>query len=53
MRVYTIDVDAKHEIDVPEDIQIKIIRDYLKQSYHWVIGISAFLIGFLLGLLAN
>jgi len=53
MRIYTIDVDAKHEIDVPEDIQIKIIRDYLKQSYHWVIGIGSFLIGLLIGLLAK
>lgn len=53
MRVYTIDVDSKHEIDVPEEIQLKIIRDYLKQSYHWVIGIGSFLIGFLLGLLVK
>jgi hypothetical protein len=53
MRVYTIDVDAKHEIDVPEEIQLRIIRDYLKQSYHWVIGTGSFLVGLLIGLLAK
>jgi hypothetical protein len=53
MRKYTIDIDDIYEIDVPDDVQIKIIRDYLKQSYHWVIGISSFLIGLLVGLISR
>ena len=39
--------------DIPESIKDKIIKEYLLKSYHWVIGISGLLLGFLLGIIAK
>jgi hypothetical protein len=47
-----IDFGRGKEVEVPENIQDKIIRDYLISRYHWVIGCSMFVIGLLIGLLA-
>jgi hypothetical protein len=52
MKYYTYDVDNDYnEVEVTEDVQDKIIKDYLMSRYHWVIGIAAFTIGLLIGLL--
>jgi hypothetical protein len=50
---YEIDLEKEMLVEVPEYIQDKIIKDYLESKYHWVIGISMFLIGFLLGVIAK
>ena len=44
------------EIDIssiPESIKDKIVKDYLIKYYHWTIGTTFLIIGFLLGLLAG
>lgn len=50
---YNIELSNGKEVEVPEQLQDKIIKDYLMTRYHWVIGISMFMIGFLIGILAN
>jgi hypothetical protein len=50
---YEIDLEKEMLVEVPEYIQDKIIKDYLTLRYHWVIGISMLLIGFLLGVIAK
>ena len=50
---YEIDYGRDRSIEVPEYMQDKIIKDYLMLRYHWVIGISGFMIGLLIGLLAK
>jgi hypothetical protein len=50
---YEIEVGRDKYVEVPESIQDKIVRDYLMRRYHWVIGISMFMIGLLIGLSAN
>ena len=50
---YEIDLGKEKLVEVPEYIQDKIIKDYLTSRYHWVIGISMLLIGFLLGVIAK
>jgi hypothetical protein len=50
---YKIDLGRNKVIEVPKYIEDKIIKDYLTSRYHWVIGISMFLIGFLLGVVAK
>jgi len=51
--MYEVEVGRDKYVEVPESIQDKIVKDYLMRRYHWVIGTSMFLIGFLIGLLAN
>jgi len=48
---YEIDLGRNKTIEVPENIQHKIVRDYLSSKYHWVIGFFMFLTGFLLGII--
>lgn len=50
---YEIEYGREKTIEIPESMQDKIIKDYLIQRYHWVIGISMFMVGLLLGLLAK
>ena len=50
---YEIDLGKDKLIEVPEYIQDKIVKDYLTLRYHWVIGISMLLIGFLLGVIVK
>jgi hypothetical protein len=50
---YTIDLERNKTVEVPKYIEDKIIKDYLTSRYHWVIGISMLLIGFLLGVIAK
>jgi len=50
---YEIDLEKEMLVEVPQYIQDKIIKDYLESKYHWVIGISMLLIGFLLGVIAK
>jgi hypothetical protein len=47
---YEIEVGLNKYIEIPESIQDKIVRDYLIRRYHWVIGISMFMVGLLIGL---
>jgi hypothetical protein len=41
------------EVDVPKDLQNKIVKDHLMNSYHWVFGFAGLIIGFLLGVIAK
>ena len=50
---YEIDLGRNKVIEVPKYVEDKIIKDYLTSRYHWVIGISMLLIGFLLGVIAK
>jgi hypothetical protein len=50
---YEIDLGRARVVEVPESMQDKIVRDYLMRRYHWVIGLSMFIVGLLIGLLAN
>jgi hypothetical protein len=50
---YEIEYGRDKYLEVPESIQDKIVRDYLMRRYHWVIGLSMFIVGLLIGLLAN
>jgi hypothetical protein len=50
---YEIDLGKDKLIEVPKYIQDKIIKDYLISRYHWVIGVSMLLIGFLLGVVVK
>lgn len=50
---YEIEYGREKFLEIPESIQDKIIKDYLIKRYHWVIGISMFMIGLLIGLLAK
>lgn len=50
---YEIEYGRDKYLEVPESMQDKIVRDYLMRRYHWVIGISMFIVGLLIGLLAN
>jgi len=50
---YKIDLGDDEFVSVPENIRYKIIQDHLQKSYHWVIGIGLFLIGFLTGVIAG
>ena len=52
MSKYKIDLGDDEFVSVPENIRYKIIQDHLTRSYHWVIGISMFLVGFLVGVIA-
>lgn len=38
---------------VSREVKDKIIKDYLIKSYHWTIGISMFMVGFLVGILIS
>jgi hypothetical protein len=51
--MYKIEISKDRYVEVPEYLQDKIVRDYLIRRYHWVIGMSMFLIGLLIGLLAK
>lgn len=53
MKEYLIDLGDNENLEVPISIQNKIIQDHMIKSYHWVIGMSAFIIGFLLGIIAK
>lgn len=50
---YEIEINKDRSIEVPVAMQDKIVRDYLMRRYHWVIGLSMFMIGLLIGLLAK
>ncbi len=50
---YEIDLGRDRVVEVPESMQDKIVRDYLMRRYHWVIGLSMFIVGLLIGLLAK
>lgn len=50
---YEIEVGRDKFVEVPDSMQDKIVRDYLMRRYHWVIGLSMFTVGLLVGLLAN
>jgi hypothetical protein len=50
---YEIDLGRNKIIEVPKYIEDQIIKDYLTSKYHWVIGISMLLIGFLLGIVVK
>jgi hypothetical protein len=50
---YKIDLGDDEFVFVPDSIRYQIIQDQLIKSYHWVIGMSMFIIGFLAGLLAS
>ncbi len=52
MKKYSIE-HKDNQIDIPENIQNKIIKDHLMNSYHWVFAISGLTIGFLLGIIAK
>jgi hypothetical protein len=52
MKKYSIE-HKNNQIDIPENIQNKIIKDHLMNSYHWVFAISGSIIGFLLGIIAK
>jgi len=50
---YTIDLERNKKVEVPKYIEDQIIKDYLSSRYHWFIGISMLLIGFLLGVIVK
>jgi hypothetical protein len=52
MKKYSIE-HKNNQIDIPENIKNKIIKDHLMNSYHWVFAMSGLIIGFLLGIIAK
>ena len=50
---YKIDMGDDEFVFVADNIKYQIIQDQLIKSYHWVIGMSMFMVGFLVGLLAR
>lgn len=50
---YKIDMGDNEFVFVPDNIKYQIIQDQLIKSYHWVIGMSMFMVGLLVGLLAR
>jgi hypothetical protein len=51
MKTYMIEQKEGRSIKVPKATRDKIIKDYLIKSYHWTLGISAFIIGIFVGVL--
>lgn len=37
-------------VEIPNEVKLKIIRDYLSRTYYWTIGILSFIIGLLVGI---
>jgi hypothetical protein len=52
MKYFTRNVDNDWE-QIPEEIANDVIRQYIEKRYTWIIGIGLFIIGFLLGVIAN
>jgi len=52
MKYYITDPDTKQSLEIPENVSDSVISQYLDKKYIGVIGLSSFIIGFLLGVLA-
>jgi hypothetical protein len=50
---YTVYIGKDKEVEIPVITQKKIIHDHMIKYYHWTIGISALIIGFLMGVIAS
>lgn len=44
--------DYDVDFEIPRSIRRQIERDYIQRTYYWVLAISSFTIGFLLGVAA-
>jgi hypothetical protein len=53
MTNYAVDLGNDRFIPIPVEVEKTIVRDHLMKSYHWTLAIAAFLIGFLLGVIAS
>lgn len=45
--------NGRSTVEVPEHIQKRIVLDYAKSTFYWVVGILCFTIGMLLGILIS
>jgi hypothetical protein len=52
MNKYLLDLGDNKFIEVPKDIQYKIIQDKLISTYYWSVGFLSTIVGFLLGIIA-
>ena len=52
MKYYTKDIDNGWE-EVPEEVANDVVRQYIERRYTGAIIAAAFIIGFLLGIIAN
>lgn len=50
---YFVEVDYESEVEIPKDIQKQIVSDHLQKYYITSLCIGIFIIGFLLGVIAN
>jgi hypothetical protein len=50
---YTVDLGKDEEIEIPLLTQKKIIHDHMIKYYHWTIGVSGLIIGFLIGVVVS
>ena len=50
---YFIETDYEEYIEIPKDTQKQILLDYLRKYYITSLTIGIFIIGFLLGIIAN
>ena len=52
IKTYKVDIGDDEFVSIPEKIRYQIVQDHMVRSYHWVIGMGMFLVGFLLGIIA-
>lgn len=52
MKYFTKNIDNDWE-EIDEEVANDVIRQYIEKRYTWIIGIGLFIIGFLLGVIAN
>lgn len=43
--------DDKYEITIPGEVVKEIILNYMKTTYYWSVGLMAFIIGILIGVI--
>lgn len=53
MAKYSVDLGNDKFVTIPVELEKTIVRDHLMKSYHWTLAISAFLIGFLIGVIVS
>jgi hypothetical protein len=51
-KYFTKNIDNVLE-EIPEEVANDVIRQYFERRYIWIVGTGMFIIGFLLGVIAN
>lgn len=52
MKKYYVVQEDDTSVEIPREVVGDIITEYLTKTFYWSIGLSCFIIGFLLGVIA-